>query len=147
MSCTYSYIHVCFTDLDLTDHGWCREDDQLKVVWDSPDNVKQVQKTIEFLTQGCKCKTGCSTRHRKCKKGGTQCGPSCRCVNCQNTPMYTAQIEEIQEEIQEEIEQEQDKNDSEATSEGEISYDEEERLNELNRDVGMIMEEVFGVPF
>ena len=106
---------------------------------------------MDYLTQGCRCKTGCTTCRCKCIKESTQCGPSCRCLNCKNIPSYITQPdteqeleEEIQEELQEHARQQDDHTDSE---EFDITSDEDERLDELNRDVNIIMEEVFGVPF
>ena len=133
---------------DLSDYGWKRENEYLRIVWDSPENLQQVQRTVDYLTQGCKCKTGCTTRRCKCKKENIQCGPSCQCINCKNTYMYTTQSVENEEEIEEELE-EYRRLDDEVNSEGpsDSESDEGERLLELNRDVDDIMEEVFGVPF
>ena len=137
-------IYIC-PFLDLSDYGWCRDNDHLQVVWDSPDNLRQVQRTVAYLTQGCRCKTGCTTRRCKCIKESTQCGPSCRCVNCKNIPSYITQQpdteQELEEEIQEHIRQQDDQTDSE---EFDATSDEDERLN---RDVDNIMEKVFGVRF
>ena len=44
--------------LELTDYGWHREDSQLKVTWDSVENVQRIQHSVEYLTQGCKCIIG-----------------------------------------------------------------------------------------
>lgn len=65
----------------LSDYGWYREDGALKVQWDTNENITRVEEHIAFLTTGCRCKTGCTTRRCKCKKGDQQCGPSCKCIN------------------------------------------------------------------
>ena len=88
---------------DLSDYGWCRENDHLQVVWDASDNVQQVQRTVGFLTQGCRCKTGCMTRRCKCRRA--QCGPSCHCVNCTNIPTYVTQHADTEQELQEELQE------------------------------------------
>ena len=109
------------------------------IVWESPENLQQVQRTVEYLIQGCKCKTGCIIRRCKCKKQTIQCGPSCHCINCNNTPSFASQTEqELQAEIDEEVQQD-DQTDSEDTSDKEMSSD-EESVDELNREVNMIME-------
>ena len=36
------------------------------------------------FTRGCKCKSGCRTKRCGCKQNGKQCGPGCRCLNCEN---------------------------------------------------------------
>jgi hypothetical protein len=40
--------------------------------------------TFHVLTKGCKCKTGCKGRCG-CRRVGRKCGPSCYCIDCQNT--------------------------------------------------------------
>ena len=119
-------------------------------MWDSQENLLQVQKTVEYLTKGCKCKTGCSTLRCKCKKESLQCGPSCHCVNCKNTSQYVRQNEEAEQEIQQEINEEvvnEDNSDSEGPTDEESTVDETDRLDELNRKVDEMMEEIFGVEF
>ena len=95
--------NVCMFSTDLSSYGWQREKEQLQVVWDSEVNLQQVHRTVEYLTKGCKCKTGCGTRRYKCIKGSLKCGPSCQCVNCRNATMYIAQNSETEEELQEEM--------------------------------------------
>ena len=51
--------------LPLTAHGWCIEDDQLAIVWDTPLNMSAVKDRVALFTQGCKCKGGCTTK--RCK--------------------------------------------------------------------------------
>ncbi|CAC5415614.1 unnamed protein product [Mytilus coruscus] len=51
----------------------------------------KVEKTVEWYTKGCGCKTGCKTNRCKCKKAQNEncdgfCGPGCKCVNCFNVP-------------------------------------------------------------
>jgi len=140
MISAHTYAPLICSYSDLSDYGWYMENEELKVVWESPENLQQVQRTVEYLMQGCKCKTGCITRRCKCKKQTIQCGPSCHCINCNNTPSFVSQPEQ-------ELQAEQDdQTDSEDTSDKEMSSD-EESVDELNREVDMIMEEVFGVPF
>lgn len=149
------YTMYMFVFTDLSSYGWQREKEQLQVVWDSEENLQKIQRTVDYITQGCKCKTGCQTRRCKCIKGILQCGPSCLCVNCKNTLMYIAQNKETKREIQEEIYEEtwlpQDGDDTE--SEGERHGDtdiystDENRLDGLNQEVDQLTEDVFGVPF
>ena len=145
--------------LGLTDYGWHREDGQLRVTWDTVENIQQIQRNVEYLTQGCKCKMGCTSRRCRCKKAELQCGPSCRCVNCRNTSSYmppTQETEdEVQEEIQDQIQEEiQEDRHEEEYEEEDLSTDDDEsdsdgahRLEELNREVDDIMEDIFGIPF
>ena len=91
---------------DLSEHGWFREQDCLKVVWDSPENLQKVQRTVDFLIQGCQCKTGCTTLRCGCTKENIRCGPSCHCINCKNTKSTQKQSkgeQEIDQEVLEEI--------------------------------------------
>ena len=148
--------NVCMFSTDLSSYGWQREKEQLQVVWDSEENLQQVHRTVEYLTKGCKCKTGCGTRRCKYVKGSLKCGPSCQCVNYRNTTMYIAQSSETEEEIQEEMYEQsrlyQEGDDTESEEEGHsdkdiYSTDEEDRLDELNQEVDQLMEDVFGIPF
>ncbi|XP_066282530.1 uncharacterized protein [Branchiostoma lanceolatum] len=117
-------------DMDLPNiemHGWKIEDSIIKVVWDSNENISRVKKTVEFLTRGCSCKSGCQTNRCLCHKSNNVCGPGCRCINCCNSNSVHNDFEEIDmvheegdledgdEEISEEIEadEEHDLNDSE----------------------------------
>ena len=148
------HIHIC--TIDLSSYGWRRDNEQLHIVWDSIENLQQVQKTVDYLTQGCKCKTGCESKRCICKKVSLHCGPSCQCVNCKNTLQYVAQNEETEHELRNEIfedmildhdgdcDSEEELNE---LSDGGATTDEEDRLDALNRDVDELMEAILGIPF
>jgi hypothetical protein len=87
----------------MSDYGWYRKDDKLKILWETQQNMDKVEELVSYLTKGCKCKTGCTTRRCKCKKGSLQCGPSCQCMNCHNTDISTTVDEEVIHEILHEI--------------------------------------------
>ncbi len=87
----------------MSDHGWYREDDKLKIQWESEKNISTVKDSIAYLTKGCRCKTGCTTRRCGCQKNGLLCGPSCHCVNCQNSGNVTTTSKEVEEEVQDEV--------------------------------------------
>lgn len=53
---------------DMTNYGWRLDDGNLKVVWDTDENMQSIRKRVEILLQGCKCKTGCTTARCSCKK-------------------------------------------------------------------------------
>lgn len=59
------------------------------MVWESHDNIEKVQKRIDYIMSGCKCKTGCATRRCKCVKDCQKCGPGCRCILCENVHRET----------------------------------------------------------
>ena len=135
---------MCFISIvtDLSEHGWSKEQGCLQVVWDSPENLQTVQRTVDFLTQGCQCKTRCTTQRCKCKKEGMQCGPSCHCINCRDTNCIQQQSErehKTDQEVLEEMKAQDDISDDLETTE-----DEHERLD---REVYSMMEDIFGVPF
>ena len=88
--------------IDLSEHGWSRDQGCLQVVWDFLENLQMVQRTAYFLTQGCQCKTRCTTRRCKCTKEGMQCGPRCHCINCKNIK-YSATIREREQETDQEV--------------------------------------------
>ena len=51
-------------------------------------NFQKVDRTVQWYTKGCGCKTGCMTNRCKCRKGRGEgfCGPGCKCINCLNLP-------------------------------------------------------------
>ncbi|CAG2223496.1 unnamed protein product [Mytilus edulis] len=76
---------------DLSKCGWQITDNRLEIVWDTVLNFQKVEKTVEWYTKGCGCKTGCKTNRCKCRKAQNEncdgfCGPGCKCVNCFNVP-------------------------------------------------------------
>ncbi|CAC5392687.1 unnamed protein product [Mytilus coruscus] len=76
---------------ELSKSGWQITDNRLEIVWDTVLNFQKVEKTVEWYTKGCGCKTGCKTNRCKCKKAQNDncdgfCGPGCKCVNCFNVP-------------------------------------------------------------
>ncbi len=65
--------------------GWIKKSDGcFDFDWECDEDHQSVQKTINFLTKGCSCKTGCGNQRCGCVKNGRKCGPSCNCHNCQN---------------------------------------------------------------
>ncbi|CAC5366985.1 unnamed protein product [Mytilus coruscus] len=80
-----------------------------QVIVYSPDTDK-VEKTVEWYTKGCGCKTGCKTNRCKCKKAQNDncdgfCGPGCKCVNCFNVPDETEDLEDPVENEQPEVDE------------------------------------------
>lgn len=69
---------------DLANYGWSRKDNKLQVVWDVPENIANSQKKLDFVFNGCRCKTGCISKRCKCMKQNRKCGPGCNCINCRN---------------------------------------------------------------
>lgn len=70
-------------------------DSLLRCVWDSDVNLLKVEKTVDWYTKGCSCKTGCITNRCKCRKLKSDshdgfCCPDCKCINCKN--MHEAPI-------------------------------------------------------
>ncbi|CAG2213914.1 unnamed protein product [Mytilus edulis] len=61
-------------------------DSLLRCVWDSDVNLLKVEKTVDWYTKGCSCKTGCITNRCKCRKLKSDshdgfCCPGCKCIN------------------------------------------------------------------
>ena len=47
--------------------------------------------------EGCNCKKNkCQTLHCACLKRGVVCAPSCRCINCLNTPSLKKSVEAVE---------------------------------------------------
>ena len=72
------------TLLPIDYFGWTVTEEKLMVDWDSDDNIMAIRKRVSFLTKGCGCKTGCSTKKCKCLKNDMPCGPGCSCQTCEN---------------------------------------------------------------
>ncbi|PIK52732.1 hypothetical protein BSL78_10365 [Apostichopus japonicus] len=43
---------------ELTSHGWTVANDKVSVVWDTEVNLEKVNRNIQHLKEGCKCKKG-----------------------------------------------------------------------------------------
>ena len=73
------------TPLDLLGHDWAIENQTLKIVWDSQENIERVRENVIFLTsKGCSCKGNCSTCRCKCSKQHKNCRANCKCSDCEN---------------------------------------------------------------
>lgn len=127
------------------------------MIWDTATNLQEIRRRVTYLTQGCKCRTGCDTHRCKCRKGGLRCGPSCRSINCRKILQFVPQLQEAEEEVQEEIlegiryelqdENHEEYEDDEISGvDEETSSDEEQAISALDMEVDDIMEEVFGMP-
>ena len=48
-SLKYNTYAMCSISIvtDLSEHGWSREQECLQVVWDSPENLQKVQRTVD----------------------------------------------------------------------------------------------------
>ena len=77
---TKTTIHL----LPIDGFGWRVQGTTIAIEWDSPENIQQVKNRVAFLTHGCNCTKGCTTKRCKCIKAGRQCGPGCSCSGCQN---------------------------------------------------------------
>jgi hypothetical protein len=88
----FQYWSQCKQNLvtfgDLSDFGWNISNDKLIIVWDIDLNFQKVERTVQWYTKGCGCKTGCMTNRCKYRKGRGEgfCGPGCKCINCLNLP-------------------------------------------------------------
>jgi hypothetical protein len=76
---------------DVEKWGWSLVDDKLFVVWDSDQNLQNVDRYRKLWTSGCKCKSighPCSNKICGCKKALKTCGPACKCSHlCCNKPV------------------------------------------------------------
>lgn len=69
----------------LDGFGWTRNNNDLEIVWETETSKEKVKDRLDYILNGCKCKTGCRSKRCKCKKAGRVCGPGCQCINCSNT--------------------------------------------------------------
>lgn len=69
----------------LYGNGWKQtSSNTLEIEWDSEDYLTRVRvrTNVALIRKGCGCKTGCTTSRCKCRKGGADCGPGCKCQGC-----------------------------------------------------------------
>ena len=70
--------------------GWLKQPDgKYSIDWEDSDIQAQIEDTINFLTKGCSCKTGCKTRRCRCRRNERFCGPGCECMQCVNVLVET----------------------------------------------------------
>ena len=71
--------------LPPTQYGWIQEGDgSYSIQYDTDEHILIIRQRVSKFTRGCKCKGGCKTKICGCIKNGQQCGPGCRCLNCEN---------------------------------------------------------------
>ena len=92
------------------------------------------------MLNGCKCKTGCTTKRCKCQKLLCTCGPGCRCTNCCHVHTQGSKGQLDQELHQLEIESQQTPWEMDEYADG--SQDEVHTESEEKAD--QIMDFVFG---
>ena len=112
----------------LNGNGWKVENGELKIDWESNENMAQVRQTVALIRKGCGCKTGCKSPRCKCKRAGSYCF-GCKCIDCQNLPDSSPQLATSHAAT------------AQLSSESEPESDDD---SELEREVNDIMLEVFG---
>ncbi|PIK46615.1 hypothetical protein BSL78_16510 [Apostichopus japonicus] len=80
---------------ELTSHGWTVANDKVSVVWDTEVNLEKVNRNIQHLKEGCKCKKGCTRNWCKCRKDGKICSIFCQCQSCENKTLSNVDTVEI----------------------------------------------------
>ena len=68
-------------------NGWIVEDRELRIDWDSRENMMDVRQRVSLLRKGYSCRrSACSTMQCGCKRERHSCGAGCTCLNCCNLP-------------------------------------------------------------
>ena len=65
---------------DMEQFGWKITDNELTIVWDTEENIRNIQMRVDAILKGCKC----TTARCGCRKKGSLCSEGCDCVNCKN---------------------------------------------------------------
>lgn len=81
----------------ITSYGWALTNQELCIVWDTPDNMAAIRHRVSLLLRGCKCTTGCSTGRCSCKRNKRHCYEGCQCKNCSNLPCRTEEPTQLAE--------------------------------------------------
>lgn len=58
---------------------------EVTVDWDTEASIAAIKQSVDSLTNGCACRTGCRTKRCKCSKAGKHCSAGCHCRTCQNS--------------------------------------------------------------
>jgi hypothetical protein len=88
--------------------GWVKQDSGSYLIdWEDSETREKIQATINFLSKGCSCKTGCKTKRCSCQKNERECGAGCECRGCTNIQLSVpSQPEEEQHLVPSEPEEE-----------------------------------------
>jgi hypothetical protein len=94
------------------ENGWLIDNGNYYIDWEAKEVVTKVQDTLDWLSKGCHCKTGCTTNRCACIKKGNNCGAGCECKHCSNIQSVTQPQEEddVSESEEEAEESETDQN-------------------------------------
>ena len=84
-------------------------------------------RTLDFLANGCSCKTGCHSKRCGCRKKEQSCGAGCECHGCTNLPLTSLQQQNNMDE-DEEIENETEDESENNSEEDESDFSEEEHI-------------------
>ena len=121
-------------------YGWTRNNGELSVVWEAEENQTKAKERLDYVLNGCKCKTGCTTKQCKCQKLLRACGPGCRCTNCCNVHTQGSRGQLDQELHQLEVASQQTPWEMDEYADG----SEDEVHTESEEEADQIMDFVFG---
>ena len=96
--------------------GWLKESNKYSIDWEDPEVQQEIQSTLNFLTKGCACKTGCQTKRCSCQKNGRSCGAGCECRGCKNLRLEQNENQdeiEVEEDEEEDVEEDDDEENDE----------------------------------
>ena len=115
----------------------------MEIVWETSENIAKAQEKVEYMLNGCKCRTGCTTRRCSCRKGSRGCGPGCRCIGCGNVVSSSrCDDDELHDlEIGDLLNEESDDVSTDASEDDDADLQDD---NICERDIGSIMTIVFG---
>ena len=119
----------CHSGLD--GFGWTRKNGYLEILWEDEKHKTQAKERIDYILNGCRCKTGCKSNRCKCRKGGRVCGPGCQCLNCVNTHLHgegswDEEVHEMEVQGQEDVEEEETYETDEEETYERTEYEDEE---------------------
>ena len=109
-------------------HGWVKDSAGYSIDWESEEVQQQIQETLDFLSRGCTCKTGCLSKRCSCQRKERSCGAGCECRGCKNILSHTQPEHEDEDEVNEDEVEEDEVNEDEVEEDGvdEDEVDEDE---------------------
>ena len=66
-------VHISVATCNLAGldgFSWTRSNGQLEILWELDEYKAKVKERLDYILNGCECKTGCHTKRCKCKKAG-----------------------------------------------------------------------------
>jgi hypothetical protein len=84
-----AHLSDIYSNMPLPENsGWISQDNKYYIDWEDAEVQENITQNINYLLNGCNCKSGCTTSRCGCVKKSITCGPGCNCSGCKNIPVH-----------------------------------------------------------